>query len=102
MKLAFLDPQTQRWVIEQGDLVYWRETVEDFPSQWTKAKVELVTGRHMYLVARAWERPKQILLGAVTWHVVPQRAVQHEGSRRYYDWSNPTMVAQPGRVRKAS
>lgn len=89
-------------MVEQGDLVYYRENVEDFTWQWTKAKVELITDKHLYLTARSLVKPVQLLLGAAVWHVVPQRAVQHEGSRMFYDWTRPLLVAQPSKRRKAS
>lgn len=100
--MAYQEPKTQRWVIEQGDLVYWREDVEAEDRHYPRARVVYITDRHVYLEAgigktkRTW----YILLGAAPLHIVPREACWLRGSKVYFDWSRPPIV--PSGYRKAS
>lgn len=110
--MAYLDRRTQRWVVEKGDLVYWRENVEDQGRNFTPARVVEITDRHVYLTSGRydWSKPMgivegetkvwRILLGAAPLHVVPRVACWLARGKVHFDWERLPIV--PSGYRKAS
>lgn len=96
--MARRDPASLRWIVETGDLVYWRDDVGS--RDYTPARVALITASTVYFTAGPYDyrQPMGITEGTEVWQerreVARRRAAPREGFARmngklYFDWSIP-------------
>lgn len=93
-----------RWVVEDGDLVYWREDLDTQPEDYIEARVAFISDRFVFLTAGKYDprwplgivpdvtKVWHILIGAANMHIVPREACWRVGGKVYYDWSNPPII----------
>lgn len=96
--MARRDPVSLRWIVETGDLVYWRDDIGS--RDYKAARVALITASTVYFTAGAYDprQPMGITRDTEVWEerreVARRRAAPRAGFARmngqlYFDWSIP-------------
>lgn len=91
----------RRWVIEPGDLVYYRPSADS--RRYQPARIPWMNRQWVYLAAGEWVPGDPLGIGPETevWRVrtseahlliVPRCAVAKMRGKLFFDWSNPPIV----------